>query len=39
MRNPTMPELAQSTVNAAQRLYGAGAATKVRKAFQNRGIL
>jgi zinc metalloprotease ZmpB len=39
MRNPTMPELAQSTVNAAQRLYGAGAATKVRKAFQDRGIL
>ena len=39
MRNPTMPELAQSTVNAAQRLYGAGAAAKVRKAFENRGIL
>jgi hypothetical protein len=39
MRNPTMPALAQSTVNAAQRLYGAGAATKVRKAFQDRGIL
>jgi hypothetical protein len=37
--NPTMPQLAQVTVSTAQALYGAGAAGKVRKAFQNRGIL
>ena len=39
MPNPTMPELAAATVNTAQSLYGATAATKVRKAFENRGIL
>ena len=37
--SPTMPQLAQSTVDAAQRLYGASAARKVRQAFQARGIL
>lgn len=37
--NPTMPQLATSTVAAAQRLYGATAATKVRRAFEARGIL
>jgi zinc metalloprotease ZmpB len=39
MPDPTMPELAQSTVAAAQRLYGAGAATATRRAFAARGIL
>jgi Zn-dependent metalloprotease len=39
MKDPTMPQLAQSTVSAAQRLYGTSAANKVRKAFQDRGIL
>ena len=39
MPDPTMPELAQSTVAAAQRLYGAGAAAATRKAFEARGIL
>jgi hypothetical protein len=34
-----MPELASSTVAAAQRLYGRSAANKVRQAFENRGIL
>jgi hypothetical protein len=37
--SPSMPELATSTVNAANRLYGAAVASKVRKAFQDRGIL
>jgi hypothetical protein len=37
--SPTMPQLAASTVAAAQRLYGASAARKVRQAFQARGIL
>jgi zinc metalloprotease ZmpB len=37
--SPTMPQLAASTVAAAQRLYGAGAAGKVRRAFEARGIL
>jgi hypothetical protein len=37
--SPTMPELAGSTVAAAQRLYGNGTAGKVRKAFEDRGIL
>jgi zinc metalloprotease ZmpB len=37
--SPTMPELAASTVDAAQRLYGTAAARKVREAFQARGIL
>ena len=35
----TMTALAQSTISTAQQLYGSGAAVKVRKAFQNRGIL
>ena len=35
----TMTDLANRTVAAAQQLYGSGAATKARKAFQNRGIL
>jgi hypothetical protein len=35
----TMTDLANRTVLAAQQLYGSGAAVKVRKAFQNRGIL
>jgi len=39
MASPTMPQLAQSTVAAAQRLYGAREATVVRQAFQARGIL
>ncbi len=37
--DPTMPELAQRTVDAAQRLYGTAAAKKVRDAFAARGIL
>jgi Zn-dependent metalloprotease len=35
----TMTDLATRTVNAAQQLYGSGVAIKVRKAFQDRGIL
>ena len=35
----TMTDLANRTVLAAQGLYGSGAAAKVRKAFQDRGIL
>jgi hypothetical protein len=35
----TMSDLARSTVFAAQDLYGKGAALKVTKAFQDRGIL
>ena len=35
----TMPDLATRTVAAAQSLYGARVATKVRAAFQARGIL
>jgi zinc metalloprotease ZmpB len=38
-RDPTMPQLAQSTVAAAQRLYGTSEANAVRAAFQARGIL
>ena len=38
-RDPTMPQLAQSTVAAAQRLYGAAEANAVRAAFKARGIL
>jgi zinc metalloprotease ZmpB len=38
-RDPTMPQLAQSTVAAAQRLYGNATAKKVRDAFVARGIL
>jgi hypothetical protein len=37
--DPTMPQLARSTVAAAQRLYGASVAKKVTAAFQARGIL
>jgi hypothetical protein len=37
--DPTMPELARSTVAAAQRLYGNAVAKKVTTAFQARGIL
>jgi len=39
MPDPTMPELAASTVNAAQRLYGSSVATSVQRAFEARGIL
>ena len=35
----SMPAAAQATVNAAQSLYGASAANKVRAAFQARGFL
>jgi zinc metalloprotease ZmpB len=35
----TMPDLANRTVAAAQQLYGTAAATAVRKAFTDRGIL
>lgn len=35
----TMPELAQATVAAAQRLYGASVANAVQAAFHDRGIL
>ena len=38
-RDPTMPQLARSTVAAAQRLYGTVVAKKVTAAFQARGIL
>jgi Zn-dependent metalloprotease len=38
-RDPTMPQLAQSTVAAAQRLYGNPEANAVRAAFEDRGIL
>ena len=39
MPNPTMPQLAARTVDTARRLYGNGAAVKVRAAFVARGIL
>jgi hypothetical protein len=39
MPDPTMPQLARSTVAAAQRLYGTSAAKAVEKAFEDRGIL
>jgi hypothetical protein len=39
MRDPTMPQLATSTVAAADRLYGPGTAKKVKQAFVARGIL
>jgi Zn-dependent metalloprotease len=39
MPDPTMPELAASTVAAAQNLYGNSAAKAVTKAFEARGIL
>ena len=35
----SMTDLATRTVAAAQQLYGSGAASKVEKAFQDRGIL
>jgi hypothetical protein len=38
-RNPTMPELARSTVAAAKRLYNTSVANKVTTAFRARGIL
>jgi hypothetical protein len=38
-RDPTMPQLAQSTVAAAQRLYGIPERNAVRAAFEARGIL
>jgi hypothetical protein len=37
--SPSMPELAQQTVNTAQSLYGAAAANTVKNAFVARGIL
>ena len=39
MPDPTMPELAQNTVDTADALYGSGAANTVRAAFVARGIL
>jgi zinc metalloprotease ZmpB len=38
-RDPTMAQLAQSTVAAAQRLYGNREANVVRGSFEDRGIL
>ena len=38
-RDPTMKTLAESTVAAANRLYGAGVANTVRSKFEERGIL
>jgi hypothetical protein len=37
--SPTMPELAEQTVNTAQNLYGLAAANAVKNAFVARGIL
>jgi Zn-dependent metalloprotease len=37
--SPTMPQLAQKTVDTAQSLYGSSAANVVKSAFQARGIL
>jgi hypothetical protein len=39
MRDPTMPELAESTVEAADELYGSAEAAAVQQAFEDRGIL
>ena len=39
MKDPTMPQLATSTVDAAARLYGLRVALAVRDAFVDRGIL
>ena len=39
MPDPTMPQLAASTVNAAQQVYGNSVAKQVQQAFQARGIL
>ena len=38
-RDPTMRTLAESTVAAANRLYGASVASTVRAKFVERGIL
>ena len=38
-RDPTMKQLAESTVAAAKRLYGNAEANKVRAKFEDRGIL
>lgn len=38
-RDPTMRQLAESTVAAANRLYGPGVANTVRTRFETRGIL
>jgi zinc metalloprotease ZmpB len=37
--SPTMPQLAESTIAAAKRLYGTAVANKVRAAFHDRGIV
>lgn len=37
--NTTMPQAAQKTVDAAQKLYGKKVAAKTKAAFQDRGIL
>ena len=37
--SPTMPQLASSTIAAAQRLYGTSVARQVRAAFHARGIV
>jgi hypothetical protein len=37
--DPSFAEAARATVQTAQNLYGKGAATKVRQAFEDRGIL
>jgi zinc metalloprotease ZmpB len=39
MKNPTMPQLAQKTVDTALGLYGMGAKNAVLAAFQARGVL
>jgi hypothetical protein len=39
MPDPTMPQLAQGTVDTAQSLYGISTAKKVKDAFVARGIL
>jgi hypothetical protein len=39
MKDPTMPQLAQKTVDTAQALYGNAARNAVLGAFQDRGIL
>lgn len=39
MPDPTMPDLAQNTIDTAQSLYGRAAASAVLAAFQTRGIL
>jgi hypothetical protein len=39
LKEPTMPQLAQKTVDTAQALYGNAARNAALKAFQDRGIL